>query len=131
MVDSSLPATVLSPAATAARHKDQFKGYSNTIDHVAHTGAITLHIWHGPTHDVCLTGIKKWLLLYTVPLVPLGIQALTDAAPKIIHLLARATPVLFHQRINHFNARRVRDLHKHVDGILEIVNPPYLNGCDI
>jgi hypothetical protein len=126
----SLPITVFSPAATVERHKTQYKGYSTTLDHVARTGTVTLHSCLDPSHDVHLPGVKKRLLLYTAPLVPSGIQNLSDVSPHITHLSARATQVLWHQRLNNYHARRVSELHKHVDGIPKIVNPPSVDGCD-
>jgi hypothetical protein len=126
----TLLVSVFSPAATVERHKDQFKGYSTTLDHVAHTGTVTLHSCHIPTSDVCILGIKKRLLLYTSLLMPSSLQDLCDASPTITHLSSRATQVIWHQRLNHCHARRVSDLYKHVDGIPKIVNPPSLDGCD-
>jgi hypothetical protein len=126
----SLPITVFSPAATVERQKTQYKGYSTTLDHVARTGTVTLHSCLDPSHDVHLPGVKKRLLLYTAPLFPSGLEHLRDVSPQITHLSARATQVLWHQRLNHCHARRVSELHKHVDGIPKIVNPPSVDGCD-
>jgi hypothetical protein len=126
----SLPITVFSPSATVERHKTQYKGYSTTLDHIARTGTVTLHSCLDPSHDVHLPGVKKRLLLYTALLVPSGLEHLSDVSPQITHLSARATQVLWHQRLNHCHARRVSKLHKHVDGIPKIANPPYVDGYD-
>jgi hypothetical protein len=72
----------------------QYKGYSTTLDHVARTGTVTLHRCLDPSQDVHLPGVKKRLLLYTDPLVPSGMQHLSDVSPHITHLSARATQVL-------------------------------------
>jgi hypothetical protein len=126
----TLPVTVFSPAVTVERHKDLRKGYSTTLGRVALSGTFTLHRCNSPAQDICLLGIKQRLLMYTSPLVPSDPQELHDVAPRIAHLSARTTQVIWHQRLNHCHARRVSDLHKHVDGIPKIENPHSLDGCD-
>jgi hypothetical protein len=58
------------------------------------------------------------------------LEHLSDVYPQITHLSARATQVLWHQRLKHCHTRRVSELHKHIDGIPKIVNPPSVDGCD-
>jgi hypothetical protein len=65
----TLHVTLFSPAATVERHKDLFKRYLTTLDHVALSGTATLHSCNIPAQDVFL-GIKQRLLLYTVPSCP-------------------------------------------------------------
>jgi hypothetical protein len=126
----SLPIAVFSPTATVECHKDQFKGYSTTLDQMDRTSTVTLHSCLDSSHDVRLPDIKKRLVLYTGPLVPSGMQDVCDVYPKLTHLSTRATQVLCHQRINHCHTHRVSEVYKNVDGIPKTVNPPCVDGCD-
>jgi hypothetical protein len=126
----TLPVTVLSPEAAVERHKHRFCGYDMHLNHLRSTGSVTLKAHQGSAQDITIPGTKKRLLLYTSPLVPGCSPVSADDACQISVLSARATRVLWHQRLGHCHARRISEMHQHVDGIPKIQNPPSIDGCD-
>jgi hypothetical protein len=90
----TLPVMVLSPAAAVERHKHRFYVYDTHLDHLRSTGSVTLKAHRCSVQDITIPGIKKRLLLYTSPLVPVCSPASADDACQINVLSARATRVL-------------------------------------
>ena len=127
-----MPVAVISPGEVVSAKKDIWKAHTIFSHHFKGSGEVRFHVNDSANDDIFLTNYYKKKAV-TQPLLPYTTSHMTPSTTSTddhVHVLTEeGTQMLWHQRLGHMNLRGISDLHKSVDGILNIKHHCLLDSC--
>ena len=133
----SLPLTVIGPGEFVKQHPDRLTGHTIYSNEETRRGYLKFH-GRCPKDNIVIDTIYRHKKSYTgvlsLPINPASTVPPSKAVSfheTVAALTEEAKGILWHQRLNHENRRKVSDAHKYVDGIPSLKHPYDCQGCPV